>query len=147
MNNNEYNSDNSVSSSGPYRASGNLNTVISNPSANINDAMGVNIQNASSPVLNNSQNINAMPSSQVASENINPQAQNFANINSVQSTEVNTSEVSGTSSVTKTYVTSDNKPKKRTVSLNIGPEFKIAILIIVVLLIFIFLLPLFPELF
>lgn len=147
MNNNEYNSDNNVGSSGPYKASGNLNTVISNPSANINDTMGVNIQNASSPVLNTSQSINAMPSNQVAGESMNPQALNQANFNNTQNINVNTSKVSNNPSVTKTYVTSDNKPKKRTVSLNIGPEFKIAILIIVVLLIFIFLLPLLPELF
>lgn len=147
MNNNEYNSNNNVSSSGPYKASGNLNTVISNPSANINDTMGVNIQNASSSIQNTNQNINAMPSNQVVNQNINPQALNQMNTSSRQNVNVNSPETAKTTSVTKTYVTSDNKPKKRTISLNIGPEFKIAILIIVILLIFIFLLPLFPELF
>ena len=46
MNDNTYNSNNGNDNVGPYKATGNLNTVISNPSANINNTMEVNIQNA-----------------------------------------------------------------------------------------------------
>ena len=42
----------------PYKASGNLNTVIANPSVNINDTMNVNIKNmaTNSAVISNNQN-------------------------------------------------------------------------------------------
>ena len=48
--------------------------------------------------------------------------------------------------VNRTYVTTDNKPKKKKLSSSLGPEFKIALLIIVVLLVFIFLLPVISDL-
>ena len=47
------NDNNNVS---PYKATGNLNTTISNPSANINDTMNVNIENASLNMQTNSIN-------------------------------------------------------------------------------------------
>ena len=51
-----------------------------------------------------------------------------------------------TSNINRTYVATNNKPKKKTISITIGPEFKIAILIVVILLIFIFLLPIISDL-
>ena len=43
-------------------------------------------------------------------------------------------------------INSNNKPKKKTMTLNLGPEFKIAFLIVVILLVFVFLLPYISEL-
>lgn len=47
----------------------------------------------------------------------------------------------------KTYVTMDNKPKKKKLSLSLGPEFKIGLLIIVILLVFVLFLPMISEFF
>ena len=47
--------------------------------------------------------------------------------------------------VQRTYVTMDNKPKKKTLSLSLGPEFKIGLLIIVILLVFVLFLPMISD--
>ena len=86
-----YDDDKKLENVTPYRATGNLNTAISNPSIDINDTMDVNIK--------------------------------------------------------KTYVTTDNKPKKKKFDLNLTKEFKIALLIIVILFVFVFILDLLPKLF
>ena len=110
----------------PYKATGNLNRTISNPSASINDAMNVNIQNVTT---NNTQvvepvPINTPPQQQSNTIPVTPRAQTN-NINN------------------KVYVNNENKPKKKKLTLSIGPEFKIALLIIVILLAFVlFILPL-----
>jgi len=122
--NNNMNIDNNTSPS-PYRAMGNMNTVISNPSVNINSTMDVNIASAGTPVQNTS--------SEVVDNNNTPAVETNAYIPKEES-------------VKKTQVVND-KLKKRTISLNLGKEFKIALLIIVILLIFIFLLPLLPNFF
>ncbi len=109
----------------PYRASGNLNTVINNPAANINDTMNVNIQTT------------------MTKQDVSP-SYNEKTSPTLNTTINNTSEVKST--VTRTYVTNDNRPKKKRVSLNLGPEFKIALLIIVILLIFIFIMPMITDL-
>ena len=51
------------------------------------------------------------------------------------------------SGVQRTYVTMDNKPKKKKLSLSLGPEFKIGLLIIVILLVFVFFLPIISDFF
>ena len=130
-NNIENNNVGNMQNNQPYKAMGNLNTVISNPSANINNTMAVNIASSGDSVISNPQEdiIESKPAvneeAPTVQENVNP--------------------VPG--ETPKTTFTSDNKPKKRTISLNLGKEFKIALLIIVILLIFIFLLPLLPNFF
>ena len=52
---------------GSYRAAqGNLNTVISNPSVNINDTMNMNIQNMNSTSNNNQVNLNTISNNDVS---------------------------------------------------------------------------------
>lgn len=131
----------------PYRAAGNLNTVISNPSANINDTMNINIQNVSTP--NNSQVVQQAPVGNPPINNqymTNANNQNIQNINqSINPTTINNSSQNNIQS--KKYVSLDNKPKKKTVSIKIGSEFKIVLLIVVILLVFIFLFPTITDLF
>lgn len=142
----------------PYKASGNLNTVIGNPSVNINDTMNVNIQSMTTNdvTVNNNNNINASMV-QNTQNNINNN-QNIGtnvpidnsntniNINTVSSSNMQTNnQTSGY--VNKTYVSVNNKAKKKNIQLKLGSEFKIALLIVVILLIFILLLPKINELF
>lgn len=155
----------------PYRATGNLNTAIANPSVNINDTMNVNIQSMATnvPPVNNVQNNNIqqniasevnnqtpienrVPINTAPTQNpapVNNTYQNTAsNINVIPTVKVPTgANTDSSSSVKRTYVSSDNKPKKKTISLNLGPEFKTALLIIVILLVFIFLLPMISDIF
>lgn len=109
----------------PYKAMGNMNTVISNPSVNINNTMDINIASVGTPTEKNID--------EVVEDNSTPTVETNAYIPKEEK-------------VVRTQVV-NNKPKKRTISLNLGKEFKIALLIIVLLLIFIFLLPLLPKLF
>lgn len=131
---------------GSYRAaSGNLNTVISNPSVNINDTMNMNIQNM------NSNNTNQVNLNTISNNNVSNMVNNNTNNNSnIQNTNSNINNnnnyVATSSNVNRTYVSSENKPKKKTVSIKMGPEFKIAFLIVVILLVFIFLLPMISDL-
>jgi len=140
--NNDYNSTNVR----PYKATGNLNTAIGNPSININDAMNVNIQNASTNTqeLNIDQNYNNAP--QINNQELSVPENNIVN-NTINNVNTNTNQTTQNNSyVKKTYVSADNKPKKKKISLNMGPEFKIGLLIIVILLAFVFLLPLLSKL-
>lgn len=151
--NQEYNSDNIR----PYKASGNLNTVIANPSVNINDTMNINIQNMATnqnSIPNYSTNVvdnNLYNSPQTNANNI-PFSSNYINNNTnniVNNGVDNTNQVvnsQNNSYEKKTYVTTDNRPKKK-IQLNLGPEFRIALLIVVILLVFIFLLPMISDLF
>ena len=132
--------------SGSYRASqGNLNTVISNPSVNINDTMNMNIQNMSSNQgINNTANgnVNSMINPSVTAPNIpvnsGPEPTNKY---------INTSNMSNVApSINRTYVTNEVKPKKKTASIKMGSEFKTALLIVVILLIFILFLPIISDL-
>lgn len=122
------NNENNVDNTQPYRAMGNMNTVISNPSANINNTMSVNIASAGEP---------ASPSVQETPIQESPVQPSAPVETPAPQEEVETGEVN------KTFV-SDAQPKKRTISLNLGKEFKIALFIVVILLIFVFLLPLLP---
>lgn len=128
--NNSVNVDNSANPA-PYRAMGNMNTAISNPSMNINNAMDVNIASSGVPV----NNVNSA-SNETLVEDSTPSVQTNAYIPKENEP-----------TVKRSFVSNSDKPKKRTISLNLGKEFKIALLIIVVLLIFIFLLPLLPNFF
>lgn len=140
----------------PYKASGNLNTAIENPSVNINDTMNVNIQsmvtNRSVMTNNGNSNVqNQVPISNnqdinngVISTNNIGRSNNLLNNNEISGQQVNNQ--SG-SFVNKTYVTVDNKPKKKNVSLKLGSEFKVVLLIVIILMIFIFLLPIITDLF
>lgn len=135
----------------PYRASGNLNTSIGIPQMNVNDPMNMNIQSVNTiPTLNNNNNNNNTFSNP---NNINIQNNSingsvpYSNIN--QNNNINSSMnnevVNNDSPVKRTFISNNTKKKKA--SINLGPEFKIALLIIVVLLVFIFLLPVITSLF
>lgn len=134
----------------PYRATGNLNTVISNPSANINDTMNINIQNISTPTnqampeMKNEVNQNAYSNVSLESNINENNTSNFTNPTNVS----NPSQSNVESNIpNKKYVSLDNKPKKKTVSIKIGSELKIVLLIVVILLVFIFLFPIISDLF
>lgn len=163
MNDNETKNSENIT---PYRASGNLNTAISNPKVNINDTMNVNIQsmatnevplngsNVGSTSINNSA-ISSIPN--IPNQNLPSNMPSANNINNNTSVNINTQSGNynssnnintvGNSNVKRTYVTNDNKPRKKKISLNIGSEFKIALLIVVILLVFIFILPMITDLF
>lgn len=143
MNNNSNSNSGNVNT---YKATNNMNTFIDNPNANFNDMMNVNIQNASVNSTNSANNINSS-NNNTTGVNVN---NNMAGINVNNAISGNMSvsnDFSSQNIVTRTYVSSDNKPKKKTVSLNLGTEFKIALLIVVILLVFIFLLPYIGDMF
>ena len=155
MNNNEYNNNNVM----PYKASGNLNTAINNPSVNINNTMDVNIKNMTT---NNREynisnvNVNSNPvnnnidSVSVSSDQVNTNVATNNNIvNNSTNNQINNKNNSSNnkSFVSRTYVTTDNRPKKKNKQINLGSEFKIALLIIVILLVFVFLLPVISDMF
>lgn len=145
----------------PYKATTNLNTAIGNPSVNINDTMNVNIKTMSTPSNYQSlvQNSGVMPNTPNI-QNVETQNQTYQdstkgvsnistnqNINNyTQNNNIPNQNVQDSNTIKKTYVNMDNKPKKKNVTFNVGPEFKIAILIIVILLVFVFLLPIINEL-
>ena len=147
----------------PYRATTNLNTAIGNPSVNINDAMNVNIKTMSTPSSYQSlvQNSGVIPNTPLTTSNtqsVETQNQVYQtqttgvannnaqqNINNYPNNNITNQNMQDSNSVKKTYVNMDNKPKKKTITFNVGPEFKIAIFIIVILLIFVFLLPIINE--
>lgn len=155
--NGEYNSGNIK----PYKATGNLNTAIGNPSVNINDTMNVNIQNmatntvntaTSSPNIQNEISLNSIgtPINNGVTINNNTNLNNISTNNvvpNIPNTSIPGQQINNqnNSFVTKTYVTADNRPKKKNITLNFGSEFKIAILIIVILLVFVFLLPMLSD--
>ena len=127
----------------PYRASGNLNTAIGNPRINVNDPMNMNIQSVSTnPSINMQQNaaINNHQNAISSTESItnNKYLNQSINVEKSSSTE----RLNGDSPVKRSFVSNSEKTKKKKISINFGPEFKIALLIIVILLVFIFLLPL-----
>ena len=154
-----------------YQASStNLNTVISNPTVNINDTMNMNIQNMSSNQgINNTANgnVNSMinptvtapnipvnsgsePTNKYINTNINNNNNNTVNSNINNNNNVNTINTSNMSnvapSINRTYVTNEVKPKKKNTSIKMGSEFKTALLIVVILLIFILFLPIISDL-
>ena len=156
--NQEYNNGNIK----PYKATHNLNTAIGNPSVNINDAMNVNIQNMATNTVSNSGVQNSVPlnslgnpsvtTSGVSSNNNLNSAINTTNVvpnipnNYVNnSTMVQSVNNQNNSYVKKTYVTTDNQAKKKKLALNLGSEFKIALLIMVILMVFVFLLPILSD--
>lgn len=161
--NNNYNNGNVT----PYKASGNLNAAIGNPQVNINDTMNVNIQNmatnvaTTSSVQNNNPNFtpnnvipaannNVVPNNNIPNNNVvTHNIQNGTGNNNQYTQNIQPAQMSNpnTSYVNKTYVSADNKPKKKNISLSLGPEFKIGLLIIVILLVFVFLLPMISDFF
>lgn len=130
---NNTNNDNNSNGVGPYRATSNMNTYIDTPNANFNGMMNVNIQNTTTNSSNHGNN--------VINSNNNIQASSTIDSSNAVNSNYNNSE-----NVTKAYIGSNNKPKKKTMTLNLGPEFKIAFLIVVILLIFVFLLPYISDL-
>lgn len=142
-----------------YQASStNLNTVISNPTVNINDTMNMNIQNMSSNQgINNTANgnVNSMINPSVTAPNIpvnsgSEPTNKYINTNINNNNNVNTINTSNMSnvapSINRTYVTNEVKPKKKNTSIKMGSEFKTALLIVVILLIFILFLPIISDL-
>lgn len=136
---NNTNNDNNSNGVGPYRATSNMNTYIDTPNANFNGMMNVNIQNTTT---NNNQNVADISTNTTSTSNASV---NVTTSNIYTSSDANVSS-NNSDGVVRTYVSSDNKPKKKTVTLNLGPEFKIAFLIVVILLVFVFLLPYISEL-
>lgn len=130
---NNTSNDNNSNGVGPYKATSNMNTYIDTPNANFNGMMNVNIQNTTTNSSNHGNN--------VINSNNNIQASSTIDSSNAVNSNYNNSE-----NVTKTYIGSNNKPKKKTMTLNLGPEFKIAFLIVVILLVFVFLLPYISEL-
>lgn len=130
---NNTSNDNNSNGVGPYKATSNMNTYIDTPNANFNGMMNVNIQNTTTNSSNHGNN--------VINSNNNIQASSTIDSSNAVNSNYNNSE-----NVTKTYIGSNNKPKKKTMTLNLGPEFKIAFLIVVILLIFVFLLPYISDL-
>ena len=145
-----YDDDKKLENVTPYRATGNLNTAISNPSIDINDTMDVNIKSVNTVQNNQVNTTNSIP----LTKNQNTMNQNSVNMqnqyNNIYETNsqntTNNQNVNNTN-VKKTYVTTDNKPKKKKFNLNLTKEFKIALLIIVILFVFVFILDLLPKLF
>lgn len=144
MNNNIENPNNENPT--PYRASSNLNTSISNPTMNINNTMDVNIQ--STEIANNNiQTENNQIINPNQSQSINIEQNISESINVQNATPQNEQIVQqGNQNVTRTYVENKPRAKKKTISLNFGPEFKIALLITVLLLVFTFILPIISKL-
>lgn len=147
MNNqNENNNINTV----PYKATTNMNTMIGNPNANINNTMNINIQSmATNNVTNVSTNNNVQSQYELNTPLTNKvELGNFENENKtvLPNASAFTSQVNSTPNVNRTYVATDNKPKKKKLTINLGSEFKVALLIIVILLVFIFILPLISNL-
>lgn len=136
---NNTNNDNNSNGVGPYRATSNMNTYIDTPNANFNGMMNVNIQNTTT---NNNQKVADISTNTTSTSNASV---NVTTSNTYTSSDANVSS-NNSDGVVRTYVSSDNKPKKKTVTLNLGPEFKIAFLIVVILLVFVFLLPYISEL-
>ena len=131
----------------PYRASKNLNTSIGIPSMDVNDPMNMNIQSVNTNSSLNTNNINNANINNSYIQNV-PNNTNMSNgnvqsmpnnINMSNNNIQNNTEVVSNTTVKRNFV-SNSKGKKKN-SINLGPEFKIALLIIVVLLVFIFLLP------
>ena len=128
----------------PYKASGNLNTMLSNPSANINNTMNVNIQNVNEPVNNQNNN---------SSQNVSVQNSNVNTVNTSNNTNVNNNANSAptpnnqnvvnptTNNVNRTFVNEEPKKQKKTVKITYSPELKIAIFIVVLLLVFLMFIP------
>lgn len=116
-----------------------------------NETVNKNIQNITNNNINNNvsnNNTNTIPSnSGHTSQNA---VVNTNNVNMSQNNNPKTEPMPNTNPnnefVKKTYVTKDNKPKKKTISFNMGPEFKIGLLIIVILLAFVFVLPILNDL-
>ena len=144
----------------PYKATSNLNTAIGNPSVNINDTMNVNIQNVATNTvvtsnIQNDQNNNLNISNDrvQTQQNQNSPGMVTYNIpqNNIPNNNINNNSHQPNNQqanyVTRRYVTTDNKSKKKTLKINLGPEFKIALLIVVILLVFVFLLPIISEIF
>lgn len=148
----------------PYKATTNLNTAIGNPSININDTMDINIKTMSPPNNYQSlvQNSDVIPNNAVTTQNkqsvetqnqvSQSQLEGVTSINTnqnvnnyTQNNNIPSQNIQDSNTVKKTYVNMDNKPRKKTITFNLGPEFKIAILIIVILLVFVFLLPIINE--
>lgn len=136
---NNTSNDNNSNRVGPYRATSNMNTYIDTPNANFNGMMNVNIQNTTT---NNNKNAADISTNTTSTSNASV---NVTTSNTYTSSDANVSS-NNSDGVVRTYIGSNNKPKKKTMALNLGPEFKIAFLIVVILLVFVFLLPYISEL-
>ncbi len=134
----------------PYKASGNLNTMLSNPDSNINNAMNVNIQNTNEPVNTQNNNTNQNVVSQAPSPSVNTPSVQEEPVNNEQNNEVkkepivspqNVANVSTANNVNRTFVNNEPQKQKKTVKVTYSPELKIAIFIVVLLLVFLMFIP------
>ena len=147
-----YNSDDKgMNATTPYRASGNLNTSIGNPSMDVNNAMQINIQsvntaannktnvsvntnNTSKPVTNAN---NSVPKSATNKEQVNKQSKTVVPNNYVNSSNADKE------GIKKAYVPNQNQnhTSQKNGKVKMGAEFRFAFLIVVLLLAFVLLLP------
>ena len=145
---NDTNNNNNVT---PYKASGNLNTMLNNPSANINNTMNVNIQNVNEPISNSTNN---------TGQNVVPPITNVSNSSTISNTQISNKEktepvvdnqgmvnVSTTNNVNRTFVNDEPKKQKKTVKITYSQELKIAVLIVVLLLVFLMFIPVIENFF
>ena len=102
--------------------------------------MDVNIKSVNTVQSNTFLNSNVTP-------NINAVAANNQNSINIDQNNNTIRQDSNNVNVKRTYVTTDNQPKKKKLNLNLTKEFKIALLIIVILFVFVLILDLLPSLF
>ena len=148
MNNNEIPSNNDLNSGvTPYRATGNMNTMINNPSINVNDPMNVNIQNNTNLNQSVNQNLQATQATIPQTQVPNSIPTNMTNINqNTQQSPQNQTQAYQTSYAQSTPMMQPTK-KKKTIKLSFSPETKIAFIIALILLIFILFMPSIYEIF
>lgn len=135
---NENNNNNVVS---PYKAKGNLNTIIENPSISVKDTMNINIQSMDTINNQNFDYQSSITNNQNSSKQISSTASSIINDN-YKSDFQNKNFVNINTNATYSnipYVTSGNKgqKKKNIKSSSAGGELITALLIIIVLLVFI----------
>ena len=131
----------------PYKASGNLNTSIGNPSMDVNNTMQVNIQSVNSNISNNNAN-NGGNSVVPKAESISASNQNVQ-VTPKTSTPPNNYASSSSDSkeneIKKPYIPNQNSTGQSKSKVKMGPEVRFAFLIVVLLIIFVLLLPMISK--
>jgi len=155
MNDNETNNINNFTNSDnsnvpTYKATGNLNTMISNPSINVNDPMNINIQNntsfdtqVSNQNLNTDTYVNSVNTNTINANNNNNNIND--NLGQENNNQPITPVVNENQNINQntTYVANQTitPKKKKTIKISFSKETKIALLIAFILLIFILIMP------
>lgn len=110
-----YDDDKKLENVTPYRATGNLNTAISNPSIDINDTMDVNIKSVNTVQNNQVNTTNSIPltnnQNTMNQNSVNMQNQ-YNNIYETNSQNTTNNQNVNNTNVKKTYVTTVTNIKK-----------------------------------